>query len=124
MNHAAIILFAHGARDPAWAVPFEAVLAALREHVPERPVLLAYLELMPPSLADAVEALVAEGVNALVIWPLFLAPGSHVQRDLPREVAQLRALHPDLAIEIGPVIGSLPSVQQAIVAAILQGPSA
>jgi lipopolysaccharide export system permease protein len=46
----AIVLFAHGARDPRWAEPFEAVAARVRAAAPGCPVVLAFLELMTPSL--------------------------------------------------------------------------
>ena len=32
-----LILLAHGARDPAWAGPFEAVVARMRERAPGAP---------------------------------------------------------------------------------------
>ena len=48
-----LILFAHGARDPRWAAPFEAVARRIRERRPQLQLQLAYLELMAPSLAEA-----------------------------------------------------------------------
>ena len=48
-----IVLFAHGARDPRWAAPFEAVALRVRAQRPDARVALAYLELMAPTLADA-----------------------------------------------------------------------
>ena len=39
-----LLLFAHGARDPAWARPFEAVAQRLRESRPQTPLVLAFLE--------------------------------------------------------------------------------
>ena len=49
----AIVLFAHGARDPRWAEPFEAVAARVRAAAPGCRVALAFLELMAPTLGDA-----------------------------------------------------------------------
>ena len=48
-----ILLFAHGARDPAWATPFHTIAAHMRQESGGRPVALAFLELMTPSLHDA-----------------------------------------------------------------------
>jgi len=45
-----LILFAHGARDPRWALPFEAVAARVRAQRPGVPVRLAFLEFMAPTL--------------------------------------------------------------------------
>ena len=38
-----LLLFAHGARDPAWALPFEAVARRCRDERPAQPVVLAFI---------------------------------------------------------------------------------
>ena len=40
----ALVLFAHGSRDPEWARPFEALRARLERRLPATPVVLAFLE--------------------------------------------------------------------------------
>jgi sirohydrochlorin cobaltochelatase len=57
----ALLLFCHGARDPNWARPFEAVLARIRELHPDVPVALAFLEFMSPGLIEAGQTLAAAG---------------------------------------------------------------
>jgi sirohydrochlorin ferrochelatase len=57
----ALILFAHGARDPEWADPMRRVQAAIRQQQPDVPVELAFLEFMAPTLPDCIAALVAGG---------------------------------------------------------------
>ncbi|MFY7857790.1 MAG: sirohydrochlorin chelatase, partial [Rubrivivax sp.] len=52
-----LILFAHGARDPRWSAPFEAVAAQVRAQRPGLSVRLAFLEFMSPSLPEAAAAL-------------------------------------------------------------------
>jgi len=100
MTVPALILFAHGARDPAWAIPFERVLARVGGRAPERAPMLAYLELMTPDLAAAIAAQAERGFNAIRIVPLFLGPGGHLRHDLPRIVDAARARHPGLEIEL------------------------
>ena len=79
----AIVLFAHGARDPRWAEPFEAVAARVRAAAPDYPVALAFLELMAPTLDAAVAGLVGAGATRIDVVPLFLGTGGHLRRDLP-----------------------------------------
>ena len=97
-----IVLFAHGSRDALWAEPFEKLaqkVRALRAAAgDDGPVALAYLELMAPSLGDAVAAQVAAGAAAITIVPVFLGQGGHLRRDLPRLVDACRAAHPGVAI--------------------------
>jgi sirohydrochlorin cobaltochelatase len=78
--HSAVILFAHGARDPEWSAPFRRIAARLRAARPDLPVRLAFLELMQPAPADAVAGLVADGISHITLVPLFLAQGGHLRR--------------------------------------------
>jgi len=114
----AIVLLAHGARDPEWARPIEAMAARLRTLLPDTQVELAFLELMSPDIETAVTSLVARGARRLRVVPVFLAQGGHVKRDLPAKVdalrARLRAAHADLSIELEPAIGEQGEVIDAI----------
>ncbi|MEO8311874.1 MAG: CbiX/SirB N-terminal domain-containing protein [Caldimonas sp.] len=113
----AIVLFAHGARDPRWAEPFEAVAVRVRAAAPGRPVVLAYLELMAPNLAEAVSGLVGAGATRVDVVPLFLGTGGHLRRDLPPLVESLRAAHPAVAIRLHAAIGEHAAVVEAMAAA-------
>jgi sirohydrochlorin cobaltochelatase len=108
----AIILFAHGARDPAWAEPLRQLQAAIRVLEPTARVELAFLELMRPTLNEAVDALA--DVGEIVIVPAFIAAGAHVKRDLPQQAAAAMERHPQLEIRIAPPIGDSPAVLAAI----------
>ena len=112
-----IVLFAHGSREPQWARPFESLAAAVSRRA-EAPVRLAYLELMQPSLGEAIESLAREGVEEVRIVPVFLALGRHLREDLPRLAAQAREKFPQLKIQVEPPIGEQASVIDAIAAAI------
>jgi sirohydrochlorin cobaltochelatase len=115
----ALLLFAHGARDPAWARPFEAITAQLRAQAPQRRIELAFLELMSPDLPTAATALAEEGLREVTIVPLFLGAGGHVRRDLPPLMERLRAEHPEVTWHLTPSIGESPVVVAAIAAATL-----
>src|SRR5690606_24732027 len=79
MTRSGILLFAHGARDPAWAQPFETVADRLRERatVSGDEVVLAFLEFMTPSIAEAARTLVQKGCDRVTVVPLFLGAGGH-----------------------------------------------
>jgi sirohydrochlorin cobaltochelatase len=100
-----IILFAHGARDPEWAAPFQRIAARLREARPNLPVQLAFLELMQPALADAVAGMAADGITRITLVPLFLAQGSHLKEDLPRLLDDVRRRYPSVTIDVTQAIG-------------------
>src|SRR4051812_26705223 len=89
-----IVLLAHGARDPAWAAPFEAVAQRVRQGAPGSEVRLAYLELMTPGLAEAAGELAALACARVDVVPVFLGVGGHVRRDVPERIEALRRAHP------------------------------
>jgi sirohydrochlorin cobaltochelatase len=112
-----LVLFAHGSRDRDWARPFEELAATVSRQTDAR-VRLAYLELMPPSLGDAIAALVSEGAKSIRIVPVFLGQGGHTKQDLPKLAAAARERHPGIEIACEAAIGEQASVIEAIAAAI------
>ncbi len=115
-----LILFAHGARDPRWAAPFEAVAARVRATRADVPVQLAFLEFMTPTLPEAAAALAAQGCVRLQVLPMFLGAGGHVRKDLPLLLDAIRAAHPGLRLDLATTIGEVESVTQAMAAAALE----
>jgi sirohydrochlorin cobaltochelatase len=109
-----LLLFAHGARDAAWAAPFEAVLARVRAQRPDAQVALAFLELMRPDLATAAAQLVQHGCRRVDVVPLFLGTGGHVRRDIPQLLLQLQSQHPGTQWTLREPIGEHPHVIEAI----------
>lgn len=114
-----ILLFAHGARDPNWALPFHDVARRVREAAPDAPVELAFLEFMTPGIAEAGARLAASGCTAVSVVPLFLGAGGHVRRDLPRLMEELARAHPQVAWRLQPAVGELAPVIEAMARAAL-----
>jgi len=113
------LLLAHGARDPDWARPFEAVAARLRAERPADAVRLAYLEFMAPDLGGAADALVAESCTRIEVVPLFLGAGGHVRRDVPLQLDAVRARHPQLVLRLHAAVGAHDEVVAAMARAAL-----
>jgi sirohydrochlorin cobaltochelatase len=110
----AILLFAHGARDPSWAEPFRRIVARLGRKQPGIRVELAFLEWMQPTLASAVAGLAAEDIGHITVVPLFLAQGGHLKEDLPRLLDDIRRHHPALRIDVTSAIGDAEELTNAI----------
>ncbi|MGK2900676.1 MAG: sirohydrochlorin chelatase [Burkholderiaceae bacterium] len=119
MSRHALLLFAHGARDPYWAEPFEAVARRVRAREPQLAVQLAFLEFMTPTLADAAERLVRAGSTRVDVVPLFLGAGGHVRKDLPALLAGLVTAHPQVQWQLRRAIGEIDSVIEALARAAL-----
>ena len=115
-----IVLFAHGARDPEWARPFEAIRDTVRRQRPEYPIALAYLEVMKPTLEEAIATLATEGASTIIVFPLFMAQGGHLKQDLPRILEAIRESHPHIPISLASAIGEVPEILEAIARWILE----
>jgi sirohydrochlorin cobaltochelatase len=112
MSSSAVILFAHGAREPEWARPFVQVRDRLRSEGVR--VELAYLEIMTPSLEAAAGTLAAEGIKTVTVVPLFLSQGKHLKHHLPEMIEALRRNHADTKFRVTPALGDDPEIVTAI----------
>ena len=116
----ALVLFAHGARDPEWANPLRRVQAAIRQRAAGVVVELAFLEFMAPNLHDCAAALVADGATTIVVMPMFIAQGGHLKREVPEMLGQLRSTWPEIQFSLGDAIGENEIVVQAMANAALE----
>ena len=111
---AALVLFAHGAREAAWAAPFRAIRDKVAAARSDLTVELAFLELMTPSLGDCIARLAAGGHGRITVAPLFLGMGGHLKRDLPQLLDGVRQRHPTLEIVTLPPIGEAEALLDVI----------
>ncbi len=110
----ALVLFAHGARDPRWAEPFKRLQGIVQSQSPGLTVSLAFLELMSPRLPELVPELVASGVEDVTVVPVFLGQGGHVLRDLPLIIDELKRTYPTLSFKVAAAVGEDPHVLNAM----------
>jgi sirohydrochlorin cobaltochelatase len=115
----ALILFAHGARDPEWAAPVRRLrdkVAALR---PDLAVEVAFLELTAPLLPDAIQELASRHCRQIAIVPVFLAQGGHLKKDVPRLLETMRERFPAVTFDLWPALGDADPILDAISAWIV-----
>src|SRR5258706_5421031 len=112
MSSSAVILCAHGAREPEWAQPLESIRDRLR--ATGTPVELAFLEFMSPSLDEAAARLADRGIETVIIVPLFLAQGAHLKRELPAMMAKIRKRHAKTEFRMTSALGEAPEIVAAI----------
>ncbi|SDO91214.1 Sirohydrochlorin ferrochelatase [Streptomyces sp. cf386] len=81
----ALVVVAHGSRDPRALSTVRALLDEVRELRPALPVHLGHIELNEPLLPDTLAAL---GDREAILVPLLLSRGYHIKRDIPEMAAE------------------------------------
>lgn len=125
-SQAAVLLVAHGSRSAAWRQTCVDLLNDVREQMPSAPVALAFLGAAQPDIPTAIAELVSQGLTAVTVMPLFLAPGGHVMEDIPAAIDTAAARHPGVTFRTLAPLAQLPAVRRAIVGAAMKavGPGA
>ena len=95
-----IVVFAHGSSVESANDAVRSVVASLGRSGRYELVETAFLELAAPTLAEAVDRLVARGAARIVVIPYFLTLGIHLQRDLPRIVSGISSVHKGVEIHV------------------------
>lgn len=102
----ALVLLAHGSRDPQGAQP----LAQIRDWVatasPELSVHQAYLSLNQPSLEACLESLHHAGHTEVTVLPMLVARGQHLNVELPVILQDLQARFQGLRLSVSPHLGA------------------
>jgi sirohydrochlorin cobaltochelatase len=126
MNRA-LILFAHGARDPAWRKPLDELAAAVRGRTTrsgdgggDLGVEIAFLELMAPDLPTTIDALVARGARRIAVLPVFWSRGGPVAHDLPPLLDAARARHAGIEFTTLPTLSELPGLLEFVAAIAIE----
>lgn len=114
----ALVLFAHGARDPDWAQPLLRLRDAVQAVAPHVPTRLCFLEMQGPDLPTVLEDLQQEGATRIAIAPIFWSRGGHVAKDLPVLIEAFRARHPGLELNVLPALSDLPDMHGFIARAL------
>ena len=103
----AVVLLAHGSRDPRAARATEALARAVGEMHPLWDVRASYLDHSVPRPRQVLADFAARGHGRAVLVPLLLTAAYHGRVDVPGEIAAARAegltMNVDLADVLGPI---------------------
>ncbi|MBA2805990.1 sirohydrochlorin chelatase [Streptomyces sp. KM273126] len=97
----ALVLVAHGSRDPRTLATVHTLIDRVRELRPGLPVHLGHIELNEPLLPDTLATLGDQEADGAVLVPLLLSRGYHVKQDIPQMAAE-SGVRTRLAAPLGP----------------------
>jgi len=100
-----LLVAAHGTRSAEGSAMTRALVAAIAAARPAVPVSLCFLDVAAPSLPEALDQL---GSAPVVVVPLLLSAGYHVQTDIPAVVADRPS------VVVTPHLGPDPAIVAAV----------
>jgi len=107
-----IVIVDHGSRRAESNELLLRVVDLFRETTGLPLVEAAHMELAEPSIATAVDRVVAQGARWVVAHPYFLSPGRHWRQDIPELVAQAVARHSGVRYIVTAPLGLHPLMQR------------
>jgi sirohydrochlorin ferrochelatase len=103
----ALLLIAHGSRQPEANADLDHVAVALRQR--GYPITVAsFLELAEPGIEEGGARCVEAGARRVVLVPYFLSAGVHVRRDLTAARDRLAARFPNVEFRLAEPLGRHP----------------
>jgi sirohydrochlorin ferrochelatase len=112
----ALLLMAHGSRQPEANEDLQHVAAELRAAGTFAIVEASFLELAPPSIPQAGAHCVEQGAQRVVMLPYFLSAGVHVRRDLTAFRQELAARFPGVDFRLAEPLGRHPLLLAVVTA--------
>jgi len=111
-----LVIVDHGSRRAASNAMHEEFVAGFAEAAGDAYVAVAaaHMELAEPTVADAVDRVVAAGARRVLVMPYFLFPGNHWERDIPALVETAAARHPGVAMLVTAPVGLHPLMQEVV----------
>ena len=102
-----LLLVAHGSRRGESNQEVATVASSLRDQVNGEfaAAQYAFLELAEPSIPQAIDDLISQGAEEIVVLPYFLSAGRHVHEDIPTIIADKQKQYPQVKIALAPYLG-------------------
>lgn len=114
-------MFAHGSSVESANESVRAVAQSLARSAGYQLIESAFLECAAPDLAAAIARLVEQGARRVLVIPYFLTLGLHLQRDLPRIVAEIRRDLPHIEIAVTEPLDGHPALVEVLADRAHQG---
>jgi sirohydrochlorin ferrochelatase len=104
----ALLLIAHGSRQPEANADLFHLVEQVRTRGRYALVEACFLELAQPGIVDGGARCVAQGALQVILVPYFLSAGVHVRRDLTAACQKLQQLFPEVRFRLAKPLGRHP----------------
>jgi len=86
MSKKGMLLVGHGSKLPYNQELVEKTAALIKQKNADFIVKCGFMNMNQPSIKDSLDAFRKEPIDVLVVVPLFLAKGIHIEKDIPGEI--------------------------------------
>lgn len=101
----AIVYIGHGSRSPKGNELFIQMIEKAMERV-EAPIQeIGFLELVTPTIPEAIETAIQKGATTVTVIPVLLLAGVHSNQDIPERIREVKQKHPDITFHYGKPLG-------------------
>ena len=114
-SQAGVLLVGHGTRDKTGTQQFFQLGKLLSQTFAPTPVVPCLLEFQEPTIPQAWQQLVDQGVERILVAPLLLFAAGHAKRDIPELIEQCRAALPHIETSQTGPLSRHPSVVDLLV---------
>ena len=111
----AVLLIAHGSREPSANDDLWALARRLAESASYPIVEPCFLELAAPDIATGGSICVDRGADRVLMIPYFLSAGVHLRRDLANARDQLAARFPAVSFQLARALGPHPLLDEIVI---------
>lgn len=110
----AVILLGHGSIREQANVEVRNMWKMLAEQLPDLQISGSYVEVAEPTLEQEIGRLAEQGVERIVIVPMFLTRGNHLSNGIPRILEAMRQRYSHIQIELTRHLGVDPLLAEII----------
>lgn len=110
----AVVLLGHGSIREHANVEVRGMWDMMQEQLPELLISGAFVEVADPTLEQEIDRLAAEGMERIIIVPMFLTRGQHLSNGIPRILGAMREKYPHIQIDLTRHLGIDPLLAEII----------
>lgn len=105
-----VILLGHGSRREEANEEIRQITEMVQRADSDRFYEPAFLSIGHPHLADAVENLIEKGCVKIIVMPMFLVTGNHIDKDIPDKIFLQKTAHPNIEFVLAQHFGLHPGI--------------
>lgn len=110
----AVILLGHGSIREQANIEVRNMWKMLAEQLPDLQISGSFVEVAEPTLEQEIGRLAEQGVERIVIVPMFLTRGNHLSNGIPRILEAMRQRYSHIQIELTRHLGVDPLLAEII----------